>query len=71
MPVVAQILIEMSDTGQIEVKATDSVAQNRVLGYGMLSVAHDSIKQLNEEAVARIQPATAAERLALMQGGKK
>lgn len=67
---VAQIVIEMNAQGQVEVKASESVVGNLILMKGLLGVAGDTLKGLHEDAQKRIQPASAAERLALFQGGK-
>lgn len=64
MPIVAKLEITLNDQGQV---AVNGPIQDRVLCYGLLEVAKDSIcdytKQQNQP---RIQPATGLEAVALL-----
>jgi hypothetical protein len=45
MPIVTTLMITLDDVGQVQVNGP---IDNRILCYGLLEVAHDSVKDYND-----------------------
>jgi hypothetical protein len=60
----AQLIITLDHAGNIGVTGPIT---DKVLCYGMLGVAHDAIRDYNEEKARRIVPASTEELSALVQ----
>lgn len=63
MPIVAKLEITVDDAGRIDVNGP---IQNRLLCYGLLQIAHDSIDTVFRESQQRIQVPTELERVSLV-----
>lgn len=63
MPIVAKLEITVDDAGRIDVNGP---IQNRLLCYGLLAIAHDSIDEAFQESRQRIQVPTELERVSIV-----
>jgi hypothetical protein len=68
MPIIAQLEITLDDAGQVSVNG--DIIKNKMAAYGLLALAQEAIQDFHVQAARKIQPASAAERLALLNGGK-
>lgn len=60
--IVAQLTITMDDAGGVQISGP---IENKLLAYGLLEIARDSVTEYAAAHARRIQPVSAAERLAL------
>jgi hypothetical protein len=63
-----QLTITLTEAGQLNVEG--DVIQNKMMAYGLLEVAKEAIKNMHDQAAHKVQAPTAAERFAILQGGK-
>lgn len=70
MPVVAELKISLTDAGAVQV---EGAIDNKLLSYGMLEVAKESIATYHADKQRQIQPVTTADiaNLRGLDGGRK
>lgn len=70
MPIVAELKITMDDAGGV---AVEGAIDNKLLAYGLLEVAKESICRHHEQAQRKVQPITTADiaHLRGLDGGRK
>lgn len=70
MPIVAELKITMDDAGGVSV---EGAIDNKLLAYGLLEVARESISNHHQAAQRKVQPITTADiaNLRGLDGGRR
>lgn len=62
-----ELHITLDDRGAMNV---NGAIENKLIAFGLLELAKEAINGFHAEQARKIQPASAAERLALVNGGR-